>query len=62
MKITLFSILAIIILQITSIINIGHMFSQITGRYGANLENLSPKVENPLFIEQSKSEKLEVRF
>ncbi len=38
------------------------MFSQITGRYGANLENLSPKVENPLFIEQSKSEKLEVRF
>lgn len=62
MKITLFSILAIIILQITSIINIGQMFAKISDRYGPNFENLLPKAENPLFAEKSKSEKLEVRF
>ncbi|MDF2866975.1 MAG: hypothetical protein K0S11_445 [Gammaproteobacteria bacterium] len=38
------------------------MFSQITHQYGSNFEKLFPKVENPLLIDQSKQEKLEVKF
>lgn len=62
MKTTIFTALIILILQVTSIINIGNMYTQITNRYGSNFENLMPQVDHSLFNEEPKRKTLDVRF
>jgi|GEM_PF-2271727 len=74
MKFTIYTALAILILQATSVINIASMYTSITDKYGSNLEKLLPSLQSShensnLFAEDDlasknndSSQKLAARF